>query len=132
MKENYVNDTSDYDLWLATWSYSAPPFYCNLWQYSSGGKVDGITGSVDMDYAYIDFPSLIKERGLNHTAGEPKFKVGDLVKVTKTNFSQDGYVYLLRADSYKILGMVDGLYEIGINNIPLARVNAKCIEKQEK
>ncbi len=40
-----------------------------IWQYSSGGKVSGISGNVDMDLSYVDYPSIIKKHGLN---GYPK------------------------------------------------------------
>lgn len=36
-----------------------------IWQYSSKGKVDGISGNVDLDYAYVDYPSIIKSGGFN-------------------------------------------------------------------
>ena len=36
-----------------------------IWQYSSSGKVNGIKGNVDMNYAYIDYPTLIKNSGKN-------------------------------------------------------------------
>lgn len=36
-----------------------------IWQYSSKGSVDGISGNVDMDYGYIDYPSIIKSGGFN-------------------------------------------------------------------
>lgn len=36
-----------------------------IWQYSSTGKIDGIKGNVDMDYGYIDYPSIIKNGGFN-------------------------------------------------------------------
>lgn len=131
IKDNYLNDTSDYDTWLATWSYNQPPFPVNLWQYSSGGKVDGISGSCDMDISFIDFPELLTERGLNFLKKPEEFEVGDLVKITKTNFSKDNYTFLLRADSYKVLAKVGSLYDIGFNGIPVARVSANCIEKQK-
>ena len=35
-----------------------------VWQYGIG-KADGITGDVDCDYCYVDYPAKIKERGLN-------------------------------------------------------------------
>lgn len=40
-----------------------------LWQYSSSGRVSGIGGNVDMNYANIDYPSIIKAGGFN---GYPK------------------------------------------------------------
>ena len=36
-----------------------------MWQYSSGGKVPGIRGNVDMNICYEDYPSIIKKAGLN-------------------------------------------------------------------
>lgn len=36
-----------------------------IWQYSSEGSVAGIDGNVDMDTAYMDFTSIIKNVGLN-------------------------------------------------------------------
>ena len=37
----------------------------NIWQYSSKGKVDGISGNVDVNECYRDFASEIKTAGLN-------------------------------------------------------------------
>ncbi|MDE5558977.1 MAG: hypothetical protein K2J32_15030, partial [Ruminococcus sp.] len=31
-----------------------------LWQYSWTGRIDGISGDVDLDYAYKDYPEIIK------------------------------------------------------------------------
>ena len=36
-----------------------------MWQYSSTGRVSGISGNVDMDICYIDYPAKIKAAGLN-------------------------------------------------------------------
>lgn len=55
-----------FTVWVAQWSsrcgYSGS---YGVWQYSSKGKVSGISGNVDMDYSYIDFPSAIKGGGFN-------------------------------------------------------------------
>lgn len=66
--KNKINDSKldRYDKWLAQWS-SKPtynkPF--GMWQYTSDGAVNGINGRVDMNIAYKDYPSIIKEIGLN-------------------------------------------------------------------
>lgn len=48
-----VNDLTNYKIWLAQWtsasSHSAN-FKVDLWQYSSKGSVNGISGRVDMNY----------------------------------------------------------------------------------
>lgn len=36
-----------------------------IWQYSWTGRINGIFGDVDLDYAYKDYPSIIKSNGLN-------------------------------------------------------------------
>lgn len=57
---------SRFDFWLAQWS-SAPTSSLSfgIWQRSSSGSVDGITGNVDLDVAYKDYPAIIKGAGLN-------------------------------------------------------------------
>ncbi len=59
-----------YAIWAAEWgsnlNYSGP---VGIWQFSSRGFVDGITGNVDLNAGYVDYPTLIKENGLN---GFPK------------------------------------------------------------
>jgi len=57
---------SRYALWIAEYGNK-----CNyngtygMWQYSSEGKVSGISGNVDLDICYVDYPKIIKEKGLN-------------------------------------------------------------------
>lgn len=51
---------------------------CGIWQNSSTWRVDGISGNVDHDWCYVDYPELIKERGKN---GFPK--PAEKVTVTK-------------------------------------------------
>lgn len=55
-----------FDHWVAR--YGAAPKYVSdygMWQYSSTGKVAGITGNVDLDYSYKDYPKIIKTNKLN-------------------------------------------------------------------
>lgn len=57
-----------FDKWVARYGGSAPkyvPTY-GIWQYTSSGHVDGITGNVDINIAYHDYPAIIKRAGLNH------------------------------------------------------------------
>ena len=59
----------DYDLWLAEWNTNSPTYSCGIWQYSSQGSVPGISGRVDLNLAYRDYPTIIKEAGLNGFSG---------------------------------------------------------------
>ena len=55
-----------YDLWLAAYREYRPTAWPHgMWQYSSEGSVDGINGNVDMNWAYKDYPAIIKNAGLN-------------------------------------------------------------------
>lgn len=55
-----------YDTWLAQWS-DAPTLKSDfgMWQYTSGGSVDGIQGRVDLNYAYKNYPNIMLYNGLN-------------------------------------------------------------------
>lgn len=57
---------SRYTIWLAHWcdhtNYSGA---YGIWQHSEKGSVDGISGNVDLDVGYKDFPTIIKAKGLN-------------------------------------------------------------------
>lgn len=55
-----------FDKWVAR--YGTSPKYVNyygMWQYSSTGRVKGISGNVDLDIAYINYPMVIKSKHLN-------------------------------------------------------------------
>ncbi len=66
--ENYLHADeilSKYDLWLAQWGGDKPAYNCGIWQYSETGKVDGVNGNVDLNFAYKDYPYVMKRDGLN-------------------------------------------------------------------
>jgi lysozyme len=55
-----------YTFWCAQWASSCSfAGSCGIWQKSSNGQVPGITGRVDEDISYQDFPSIIKGGGFN-------------------------------------------------------------------
>jgi GH25 family lysozyme M1 (1,4-beta-N-acetylmuramidase) len=53
-KLDYASLKKKYSIWLAQWS-SKNQLACDLWQNSETGKVNGIGGNVDTDYAFVDF-----------------------------------------------------------------------------
>lgn len=70
----FGTSTLKYDLWLASWPKNPdpdnPPMECGIWQWG-GSKVDGITtGNVDSNWAYKNYPEIIRKAGLNHTKTE--------------------------------------------------------------
>ena len=72
---SYVADTirNRYAIWVANYGVNKPSYAGSygMWQYSCTGRVNGITGDVDLDYGYIDYPSKIKAKGLNGYGGKP-------------------------------------------------------------
>ena len=58
-----------YAFWYARYASQFDGTDCGIWQYTSTGSVPGISGNVDLDTGYVDYPSVIKEAGLNHLSG---------------------------------------------------------------
>ncbi|MBR5305926.1 MAG: glycoside hydrolase family 25 protein [Oscillospiraceae bacterium] len=55
-----------YTLWKADYrTIYNTSIKCDMHQYTSSGKVNGINGNVDLSRCYKDFPSIIKNAGLN-------------------------------------------------------------------
>lgn len=66
---NKINDPAldKFDKWVAQWSkHCTYKKDFGMWQYSSKGKINGISGNVDLNYAIYDYPRLIKNAKLNH------------------------------------------------------------------
>ncbi|MCR5601092.1 MAG: glycoside hydrolase family 25 protein [Ruminococcus sp.] len=58
---------SKYDVWVSHYGVTKPDFSknYNMWQYSNEEKVNGINGYVNSDYAYLNFPKIMKDNHLN-------------------------------------------------------------------
>ena len=67
--QNYLiaDKLKAYDVWVAAYGSTpgAVPLPYGMWQYSSTGSISGISGNVDLDVAYKDYPSIMKKAGLN-------------------------------------------------------------------
>lgn len=76
-KNNLIlEDLKLYDKWIAQWSKTVSVSYkYGMWQYSSQGTVNGLSDNIDLDYAYLDYPEIMKKNGLNgfeiETISEP-------------------------------------------------------------
>lgn len=99
--KNYLNieDLQKYKIWLAQWSDKhTADFTVNLWQYSSKGKVNGISGNVDLNKCLVCEPiEDNKNQMTGQTVEYEKGKVYETLvdlKVRKgagTNYSQKKY-----------------------------------------
>jgi hypothetical protein len=103
-----------YALWLAEYSgalkWQGLP---GMWQYSSTGRVSGISGNVDMDECYVDYPALIKQAGLNGfkaQAKEPEPKFLD-----KSGFKQGEQSLGI----YNLKLMLGLAYQLGLTKVKL-------------
>lgn len=56
-----MDNLSEYDFWVADYTGNVGwSKEYGMWQYSPSGKVSGISTVVDMNYAYKDYPAIIK------------------------------------------------------------------------
>lgn len=88
---NYFNNFIDtanlrqFDKWLAVWTSNKPTFKYGefgMWQNSSSGLVSNMR--VDTDFAYKDYPSIMKANGLNGYS-----KTGESAPVVETRKSNE-------------------------------------------
>lgn len=56
-----------YAVWVANYGVTKPGYFgaYGMWQKANDGTVSGISGKVDLDEAYEDYPAIIKAAGLN-------------------------------------------------------------------
>ena len=60
---------SAYDLWIADYRGTRPTRKHGMWQYTSKGSLPGISGNVDKNHVYKDYPSIITRAGLTCLRG---------------------------------------------------------------
>lgn len=74
--DKYVEDDvkKAYTVWVANYGVDKPNYTGDfgMWQFTNSGYVSGVNGNVDMNYCYKDFPSIIKNAGLNGFGSEVK------------------------------------------------------------
>lgn len=104
MSASYLNSViSDdvkkrYAVWVAHYTNAAKPSYngdFGMWQYTSKGKVDGISGDVDMNRCYCYYEDYIRNKGLN---GFKKGEVDFDVVTVKANINGEDYSGELRKE----------------------------------
>lgn len=79
----YLDELKDYDKWVAR--YGAKPRYVKnyqMWQSSESGRINGYGENIDTDYVYIDYPSIIKNKGFNGYSAAPTPSEDPLAKYT--------------------------------------------------
>lgn len=80
-----ISKLNDIDKWVAR--YGSKPTYVKeygMWQNSSSGRINGISGDVDINEAYKDYPTIMKTMGFNgFTAIESSEDKSDEIIVLK-------------------------------------------------
>lgn len=108
-----------YDVWLADYS-GAPDYPCYIQQTGNTGTVPGITGKVDMDIAYKDYPTIIQAGGYN---GYPKPQ-GTAVGIDTTmdiSFARGTY-YMVKTTSPQPAKLTFGTNGV-VTIVPLPRTD---------
>lgn len=59
-----------YDLWIADYRGTRPTRRHGMWQYTSSGKIPGVSGPVDLSHAYKGYAAIIQRKGLGKVKGE--------------------------------------------------------------
>lgn len=109
---NYIktNELTMYDKWVASWGTIKPNYPSGgMWQF--GGETNKIRSNkianmiVDQDYSYINYPEIIKNKGLNgYSNKEDKKSINEIAKEViegkwgngedrKRNLTNAGYDY---------------------------------------
>lgn len=100
-----------YAHWVAQYASSCQYWDSyGIWQYSSDGYVAGIVGRTDMNLCYVDYPAIIKAKGLNG------FK--------KASTSSDKAKTTAKTNKYKPL-TVDGLFGVQSVKMEQTMLNAE-------
>lgn len=114
--QTYITDTvaKRYALWIA--EYGSKCNYSGdygMWQYTADGRINGVNGNVDMDISYVDYPTIIKAKGLN---GYEKPKV----EVPKTE---------PKAETKPVKGDVNGDGKVNVTDVVQLQAHIKGIKK---
>lgn len=90
---------------------------CTIWQYSSSGSVNGISGRCDMDISYFDYERYITDVGLNDgaTSQYPSVSYGGYLTINVGNAEAfpypsvyaEGNYYLMKGASYSVIGVCE-------------------------
>ena len=86
----YKKTISSYPLWLADYS-GEPDHDCLMQQYTSKGVVNGISGTVDMDYYYGDIKKTDEPKNTDSTKDEKTVTAQDALNVFRSWIGRNEY-----------------------------------------
>ncbi len=92
------NELDNYDKWVAEWNdkftYNGK---AGMWQNTSYEELSGIDARVDGDRAFYDYPTIIRNKGLNHLNETSfKYKIGEKIYLTGNIYNDSDAQEILR------------------------------------
>lgn len=78
----FKNLKDRYPIWCATWGKDKPAIYCQMWQDSSTGKIEGIEGNVDTDVSYVQYELSPDANSINAKIESVIKKYGEIYRET--------------------------------------------------
>jgi len=62
--QNYIDmnkiEEAGLDFWLAAYRKTEPDLEHTMWQYTSQGSVEGVSGDCDLSYCYTNYPQIVR------------------------------------------------------------------------
>ena len=105
--KNYINMSglSGVDAWIAEWSadYTAS-IARDIWQVTDKGKVSGITGDVDLDFAFTQYGSPVITEGWVKSDGKFRYRLSDGSFVTNEFRTINGKTYYFDSSGFRVFG----------------------------
>ena len=92
------NSLSRYTAWIAKWSAKQPNCPYAIWQYKNDAVLPGVKNVVDMNKTSVDFPTIIKAKGLN--GWKVNENLGDYIKIHATG--SDMKLLINLCNTYKL------------------------------
>lgn len=115
-----INKLLDFKIWLAEWNGKENhtlPYKVDLWQYSSTGKINGITGNVDMNYCLCNCEDNTNNDEIYIEKDEEDFEMAKTYKNGSTveNVYSDSALTnkigsLNKYETCECIGQLDGKY----------------------
>lgn len=99
----------DLDVWISDLSVQ-PKIYpsydknVTIWQYSDRGKIPGISGCVNLDISYIDYPLILEQKGLNNLNNFNNYNNSNNTKISMNSESYEPMFYTVqKGDTLRII-----------------------------
>lgn len=121
---HYIGNGLDrFTKWVAKYSDTFPNVNnVDIWQYSSKGHIDGISGNVDVNKRYRDIPAEIR------ATSKKAVTVGCTVKVLNPVNYDNGKSFKLWYDTYTVIKVDGERAVIGVNGVVTSAIHVNNLE----